>query len=98
MNEKQLEKYNQKRAELIRSYRKKKLTGVALIFGIALAVIAVDVLLSFVIDNIAVTLVVGAMVVMFSIIYARIRIVTVNHALQQKLRQFEQDFELYDKN
>ena len=98
MDNKILEKYTSKRNDLIKRYKSKKLKNIFCILGIALLVIAFDVVLSFVIDNIAVTLVIGAMVVMFSIIYMRIRVVTINHAMQQKLQQFEQDFELYDNN
>ncbi len=98
MDNKMLEKYTQKRKDLIKDYKSKKMKNIFCILGIALLVVGLDVALSFVIDNIAVTLVIGAMVVMFSIIYMRIRVVTINHAMQQKLQQFEQDFELYENN
>ena len=98
MDEKTLEKYSIKRKELIAYYKNKKLKNIFCILGIALAVIGLDIVMSFVINNIAVSLIVGAMVVMFAVIYLRIRVVTINHVMQQKLQQFEQDFELYEKN
>ena len=98
MDDRMFKKYSNKRKELIEYYKNKKLKNIFCILGIAFLVVVIDVALSFIIKYIAVTLIVGAMVVMFSIIYMRIRVVTINHAMQQKLQQFEQDFELYEKN
>ena len=98
MDDRTYQKYTEKREKLIKNYKSKKIKNAACILGIACVCIALDICFASLINNIAVTLVIGAMLVMFSIIYLRIRLVTINHAMQQKLQQFEQDFELYEKN
>lgn len=98
MNLQQLEKYNKMRSAIVKKYRTQKIKSIAIILSIAIIAVIADVIIYSLGNNIAIALVVGAMIIMFSIIYMRIRIVTVNHAMQQKLQLFEQDFELYDKN
>ena len=88
MKSEKLEKYNQKRQSLIAAYRKKKLINLLAIFG-AGAVLLVTVALLQDVLNIAVTLVLGAMIVMITVIFARIR--AVNHTLQSQLRLYEQE-------
>ena len=84
MKSEKLEKYNQKRQSLIAAYRKKKLINLLAILLVTVALLQ-DVL------NIAVTLVLGAMIVMITVIFARIRAVTINHTLQSQLRLYEQE-------
>lgn len=90
MKSEKLEKYNQKRQSLIAAYRKKKLINLLAIFG-AGAVLLVTVAFLQDVLNIAVTLVLGAMIVMITVIFARIRAVTINHTLQSQLRLYEQE-------
>lgn len=90
MKSEKLERYNQKRQSLIAAYRKKKLINLLAIFG-AGAVLLVTVALLQDVLNIAVTLVLGAMIVMITVIFARIRAVTINHTLQSQLRLYEQE-------
>lgn len=89
MNNDELKKYNEGRQKIIKEYRKKKLINVTLIFTAAIAAIALIWLLFS--RNIAVTLVLTAMTVMITIIFARIRIVTLNHTAQTRLRFHEQN-------
>lgn len=84
------QKYNQRRGEIIRAYRLKKLWQVLAIFATAALLIVTTCLLDEFI-NIAVRLVVCTMLIIFSIIFARIRIVTIEHAKQTKLQFLEQD-------
>ncbi len=90
MKSEKLEKYNQKRRALIALYRKKKLINLLLIFGAGAALLVTVVLLQGVL-NIAVTLVLSAMIIMITVIFARIRAVTINHTLQSHLRLYEQE-------
>lgn len=84
------EKYNRKRQEMIAAYRKKKLVST---FSILLAGVALLVLVAALknVLNIAVSLVLSAMIVMITVIFARIRIVTVNHIMESQLRLLEQE-------
>lgn len=91
MNNSDFEKYNQKRQDVIKKYKKKKLKEVLLILAVGLASVIVIACLNGVVFNIAVTLVLSAMVIMFTVIFARIRAVTVNHILQTRLQFLEQD-------
>lgn len=90
MKSEKLEKYNQKRRELIALYRKKKRINLLAIFGAGAALLVTVVLLQGVL-NIAVTLVLSAMIIMITVIFARIRTVTINHTLQSQLRLYEQE-------
>lgn len=84
------EKYNRKRQEMIALYRKKKLVST---FSILLAGVALLVLVAALknVLNIAVSLVLSAMIIMITVIFARIRIVTVNHIMESQLRLLEQE-------
>lgn len=84
------EKYNRKRQEMIALYRKKKLVST---FSILLAGAALLVLVAVLknVLNIAVSLVLSAMIVMITVIFTRIRIVTVNHIMESQLRLLEQE-------
>lgn len=84
------EKYNRKRQEMIALYRKKKLVST---FSILLAGAALLVLVAALknVLNIAVSLVLSAMIIMITVIFARIRIVTVNHIMESQLRLLEQE-------
>lgn len=84
------EKYNRKRQEMIAAYRKKKLVST---FSILLAGVALLVLVAALknVLNIAVSLVLSAMIIMITVIFARIRIVTVNHIMESQLRLLEQE-------
>ncbi len=86
------EKYNDERDEIIAEYNKNKVMGVmaSLITGVVLLVFDI---VMYVLDvfNIAVALVLGAMIVMIAIIFSRIRAVTIESAKQQRLRLYEQN-------
>lgn len=87
---KDFDKYNQDRQAIIKEYRKKKLKSCLpiLIIG-ALVVLAIYLIGGFALSNIPVTAVLMLMVGLFTIIYLRIKVVTINHALQKKLHDFE---------
>ena len=93
MDEKLLHTYNQKRDELIKKYRAKKLKSSMIVIAFALAVLLVDVLFYLLHKNISVCLVIGVMAAIFSVIMVRIKIVTSNITLQKQLQYFEQDYE-----
>lgn len=90
MNNEELSKYNEGRKKIIKEYRNKKLLNVTIIFAVAAILITLIWLLSFTL-NIAVTLVLTAMVIMITVIFARIRVVTLNHTAQTRLRFYEQN-------
>ena len=81
--------YNEERRRIIAAYRSKKLVQVLCILGTAAVLIVLINLLPSLL-NIAVRLVAGVMLGIFAIIFARIRIVTLEHAKQQKLSLLEQ--------
>ena len=89
MPDDRFEKYNTRRAEISRRYRAKKWTQVLLILGGAVLLIVIINLLSAWL-NIAVRLVSSVLLGLFSIIFARIRTVTLEHAKQQKLEFLEE--------
>lgn len=92
MDDSRFEKYNAKRKEIIKQYNSKKLKEVLLTMVTGAAVVALAWILcvvSFI--NIAVCLVLTAVAVMITVIFARIRVVTVNHIRDEKLRLFEDD-------
>ena len=90
MNDRNFEKYNTKRNEIIAKYKKQKLTNVFSVLGIGAALILIVFLLKDIL-NIAVTLVLIAVIAMITIIFARIRYVSVNYVMEQKLRDFENE-------
>lgn len=95
MNNNQYEKYNEERNKLIKEFNAQKTKNIVVILAVTVAVLALIVVLGIAINNVAIALVVGAIVVIFSIIFLRMRIVTINHSMQNKLRFFEDGFERY---
>ena len=88
----EMERYTAERKKIIAEFGKKRLTQVVAVLGIGLAaVLAVLVIGGLVLKNIPVTAVVALVIGLFTILYARIRAVTVNHAMQVKLHKFEDD-------
>ncbi len=84
------QKYNQQRNRIIKTFRLKKLWQVMLILVVAVVLtVTVNLLSEFI--NIAVRLVLSAMFIIFAIIFARIRTVTLEHTKQTKLQFLEQD-------
>lgn len=90
MKNEQLEKYNKKRNDLIAFYRKKKLLNVLITLAVGLVLLITVILLRNVL-NIAVTLVLSVMIIMITVIFTRIRVVTINHMLQSRLQLYEQE-------
>ena len=87
---KDFEKYNQERNAIIKEYRGKKLKTCLPILLIGVALVAIIYLVGgFALSNIPVTAVLMLITGIFTIIYLRIKIVTINHALQKKLHEFE---------
>ncbi len=87
---KDFDKYNQERQAIIKEYRKKKLKTCLPILAIGIAVVLIIYLVGgFALSNIPVTAVLMLITGIFTIIYLRIKIVTINHALQKKLHDFE---------
>ncbi len=96
MDNKQYEKYNEERNKIIKEFKKQKSKNTFIILGIALLVLALVVILgTTVINNIAIAIVVGIIVVIFSVIFLRMRIVTINVSMQKKLQFFEDGYEKY---
>ena len=95
MNNNQYEKYNDERNKLIKEFKAQKTKNVVIILAVTVVVLALIVALGFLINNVAVALVVGVIVVIFSIIFLRMRVVTINHSMQNKLRYFEDGYENY---
>ena len=95
MNNNQYEKYNEERNKLIKEFNAQKAKNIIVILAVTVAVLALIVVLGIAINNVAIALVVGAIVVIFSVIFLRMRIVTINHSMQNKLRFFEDGFERY---
>jgi len=87
---KDFEKYNTERQAIIKEYRQKKLKACLpiLIVGVVL-VLAIYLIGGFALSNIPVTAVLMLITGIFTIIYLRIKTVTINHALQKKLHDFE---------
>ncbi len=95
MNNNQYEKYNEERNKLLKEFKAQKTKNIVVILAVTLVVLALIVVLGIVIKNVAVALVVGAIVVIFSVIFLRMRVVTINHSMQNRLRFFEDGFERY---
>ena len=90
MNAEQFEKYTQERKSIIKEYRQKKLKTGLPILGVGIAVLLTILLVGgFALSNIPVTAVLMLIAGIFTIIYLRIKVVTVNHSLQKKLHDFE---------
>ena len=84
-----IEKYNQQRQQIIRTFRHKKLLNTIIILVVAAIIITVINLLPSVF-NIAVRLVASALLIIFTIIFIRIRVVMLEHTKQAKLELLEQ--------
>lgn len=96
MNNEALEKYNKRRSELISQYKKNKLKAVLLVLGIGAAALAAVILMGVIkLFNIAVVLVLCAVIVMATVIIARMRAVVINHTAEEKLLQFENEDPAY---
>ncbi len=95
MENTQYEKYNDERNKLIKEFRTRKIKNIVIILVAMVVVLALIVVLGIAINNVAVALVLGAIVLIFSIIFLRIRVVTINHSMQNRLRYFEDGFERY---
>ncbi len=90
MDDKAYAKYTEKRNAIIAEYRKKKAKNVGLVLGIGFGITIACFLVGwFVLKNVPVTAILTLIAALFSILYARIRAVTINHAKQQKLMEFE---------
>lgn len=81
------EKYKAGRRTLTAKYKKKKWTEVGIIVLCALVLIIAAAF----IPNIAIKLVLIGVVALIAIIFARIRWVTVEHTLQEQLKQYESE-------
>lgn len=93
MDAEKYEKYSNKRSELLKEYKLKKLKNCGLVVLVAVLALVLTVLLAVLIDNVAVGLVIGMMIVIFAVIMLRVRVVTVNHILQSRLQYLEQEYE-----
>ncbi len=91
MNDQNYEKYNHKRKQIKTEYGKKKLVNVFVILGTAAIAVILIALLTGIVFNIAVTLVLSVMIIMIAIIFTRIRVVTINHIMQQRLLALENE-------
>lgn len=95
MDNQQLQSYNQRRNEIIKKYTKIKVKNSLTVVLIGVVLLGLCVLLGFLINNVAVALVLGAVIFMFFCILLRIKIVSANHTMQKQLKYFEQDFEIF---
>ena len=92
MNDERFNEYNLKRNELIKKYKMQKIKNIFLVLGIGAAIVALIITLFLLtLINEAVAIVLSAVVVMITIIFTRIRVVTINHIRDEKLRLFEED-------
>ncbi len=92
MKAEQFEQYTRERNAIIKEYRQKKFKTCLpiLLIGVAL-VLTIYLVGGFALSNIPVTAVLMLITGIFTIIYLRIKMVTINHALQKKLHQFEDE-------
>ena len=90
MNAENYEKYSSERARIIKEYKQKKLKATLTVLAIGAAALAIVILMGVLkLFNIAVVLVLCAVIVMATVIIARMRAVTVQHTADNTLRQFE---------
>ena len=90
MKSENFEKYNNRRNALISKYKKEKRVNVLTVLGVGAALLILVVLLRNLL-NIAVTLLLSAISIMITVIFARIRYVTINYVMEQKLRDLESE-------
>ncbi len=87
---KDFEKYKQERKEILKEYGKKKLKSSLTVLAVGGAIVVAILLVGgLVLKNIPVTAILALIAGIFTILYMRIKVVTVNHALQKKLHEFE---------
>ncbi len=92
MTEQAYAEYTQRRKAILKEYGQKKLKSSLIVLGVGGAIVAAILLIGgLVLDNIPVTAILALIAGIFTILYARIRVVTINHTLQKKLHQFEDD-------
>ena len=93
MDPNSLNAYYQKRKNIIKEYRAKKYKNVLLVLSVGFIAVGLILLVGGVfLKNIPITAVLTLIAVLFTVIYARIRAVTVEHTLQKKLLLFEEDY------
>ena len=95
MNDNQYEKYNDQRNKIIKEFKLQKMKNIVIILVAAFLALSLVVALGLIINNVAVAIVVGIIVVIFSIIFLRMRVVTINVSMQKRLQFFEDGFEKY---
>ena len=95
MNDNQYEKYNDQRNQIIKEFRLQKSKNIVIILIAAVLALTLVVALGIIINNVAVAIVIGIIVVIFSIIFLRMRVVTINVSMQKRLQFFEDGFEKY---
>lgn len=95
MDNNQYEKYNEQRNQIIKEFKAQKTKNIAIILVVAAVVLALVVAIGFAIDNVAIAIVLGIMVVIFSVIFLRMRVVTINVSMQKRLQFFEDGYEKY---
>ena len=84
------EKYMQERRALQKEFTQRKTKAALAVIGVGLLIVGLLVILGgAVLKNIPITAVVALIALIFTILYARIRVVTINHALQEKLLKLE---------
>ena len=95
MDNNQYEKYNDQRNKIIKEFKAQKTKNIAIILIVAAVVLALIVAIGFAINNVAIALVLGVIVVIFSVIFLRMRVVTINVSMQKRLQFFEDGYEKY---
>ena len=87
-----MERYAAERKQIIAEFGKKRLAQVVTVLSIGLAaVLAVLAIGGLLLKNIPVTAVVALVIGLFTILYARIRAVTVKHAMEERLHKVEDE-------
>ena len=96
MNDNQYEKYNDERKKIISDFKNQKTKNIAVVLAAAIAVLAVVLAVGiFVMKNVAIAIVIGIIVVIFSVIFLRMRVVTINVSMQKRLQYFEDGYQKY---
>lgn len=96
MNNEAYEKYNQKREAILKEFRQKKVKNVFAVLGIGIAALALILILGLLLNRyFAVAAVIAMIVGIFTILYARIRAVTIHHVMQKELLKLEDQYSLH---
>ncbi len=83
-------KYSEKRNALIKEYKAKEMKEGLTVLGVGLAILVAILLVgTLLLKNTPIAVILAIICVIFTVIYARMRTVTVKHALETKLREFE---------